>query len=195
MDANNETIFKVLSAALMVLYILIRRYFETSQKFAPPEVRHHARREQMLYLLVRLAWIPILLYIGTELLDRFHLPLPAWLRWVGAALLACADAGFFWTHRTLGNNWSPVLETRPEQKLITSGPYRRVRHPMYSSMLLMGIGLALLSANAIIALTHLGSITLLYACRVRDEEAMMLATFGDAYRAYMEQTGRILPKM
>lgn len=78
---------------------------------------------------------------------------------------------------------------------MTQGPYRYVRHPMYTAFFGAAVAFALLSANGVIALTSLGSVTLMYLARVGDEERMMLEAFGEPYRDHTLHTGRLLPRL
>ena len=101
---------------------------------------------------------------------------------------------FVWTHEALGKNWSADLVIKEEHALVTGGPYRWVRHPMYTAFFGSSLAYFLLSANWVIGLTGLGTSVLL-AARVDKEEALMIEEFGDDYRAYMRRTGRFLPRM
>jgi protein-S-isoprenylcysteine O-methyltransferase Ste14 len=101
---------------------------------------------------------------------------------------------FIWTHHALGKNWSVDLVIKEEHTLITSGPYRWVRHPMYTSFFVQSLAFFLLSANWVIGLAGLAT-SVLGASRVDKEEALMIEEFGDQYRAYMQRTGRFLPPM
>ncbi len=122
-------------------------------------------------------------------------PLPAGARWAGAGLGVAALVLFTWVHRSLGANYSWRLRVRAQHTLITDGPYRWVRHPMYSAFYLLHIAVALLSANAFIALTWLGGLTFVLIRRVREEEAMLIDAFGAEYVRYIERTGRFLPRV
>jgi len=88
-----------------------------------------------------------------------------------------------------------VLEVREGNTLVTSGPYRLVRHPMYSAALVIAVGLSLLSANWLVAAGTLLGPVVVFAGRLRDEELMMIDAFGDEYRAYIQRTGRFMPKL
>ncbi len=79
--------------------------------------------------------------------------------------------------------------------LVTNGPYRFIRHPMYAAIFLIGIGISLHSANWIVALAYLLPVTGMYLFRISDEEEMMIEQFGDEYREYMRRTGRLVPKL
>jgi protein-S-isoprenylcysteine O-methyltransferase Ste14 len=114
---------------------------------------------------------------------------------IGTLLLA-ASLWLFWrSHRDLGANWSPTLEIGAQHTLTTQGVYRTIRHPMYASQLLGGLAQALLLQNWIAGFGGLAAFLSFYLVRVPQEERMMLDHFGDAYRAYCAQTGRIVPHM
>lgn len=76
---------------------------------------------------------------------------------------------------------------------MTDGPYRWVRHPMYSVLFLFEIAMLLLSANWFVGSVPLAALTLIVATRVRREEALMLSTFGAAYERYMRRTAASCP--
>ncbi len=114
---------------------------------------------------------------------------------VGTVPLAAAVWLFWRAHRDLGTNWSPSLEISAQHSLTTGGVYRTMRHPMYTSQLVWGVAQALLLPNWIAGLGGLVTFALLCTVRVPREEQMMLDHFGDAYRAYTAQTGRIVPPL
>lgn len=111
----------------------------------------------------------------------------------GALVFAAALALFYRTHRELGRNWSQTLEVRATHTLVTEGLYRYVRHPMYSAFWLWAIAQALLLPNWVAGLSGIVGWGILFFCRVGREERLMLDVFGDAYRAYMERTARVVP--
>lgn len=123
------------------------------------------------------------------------LPLPDWLRWVGLVSGAAGLVLLWRVHQALRENFSSVLHVRDEHKLVTSGPYRRVRHPMYTAFYLLVSSFFLLSANWLIGLLWVVGLTLIIAPRVSREEAAMTEEFGDLYREYMGRTGRFLPPL
>ena len=100
---------------------------------------------------------------------------------------------FYRSHADLGANWSITLEVRDRHRLITQGIYRRVRHPMYSALLLYGVAHALVIPNWVAGPSNLVAFAVLFALRVRAEERMMLEQFGDEYIAYMARTKRLVP--
>jgi protein-S-isoprenylcysteine O-methyltransferase Ste14 len=106
---------------------------------------------------------------------------------VGALIL------FRMTHKALGKMWSVSLQLKQDHKLITTGIYRHLRHPMYSAFWLMAIAQALLLPNLLGGLAGLVGFGLLFALRIGPEERMMEEAFGDEYRAYRKRTWRIMP--
>ncbi|MEH1855199.1 MAG: protein-S-isoprenylcysteine O-methyltransferase [Nostoc sp.] len=138
-----------------------------------------------------------ILLLGFTLLGMFILPLvgvftpwlgfadyrlPSWTGWVGAAMFSTAIWLFWRAHVDLGLNWSATLEIRENHSLVDQGVYRSVRHPMYAAFWLWGIAQALLLHNWIYGLSYLISFVPMYFLRVRQEEEMMVDTFGEQYR-------------
>jgi len=99
-----------------------------------------------------------------------------------------------WTLRHLGRNITDTVVPRKNAVLVTSGPYRLVRHPLYTFGTVAGLALGLVAANWF----FWAPLLLLWpvlAFRTRKEEAMLLERFGDGYRQYMQRTGKFLPKI
>ena len=123
-----------------------------------------------------------------------HLPLPAWARWTGVGLGLLAAVLLTWTFRTLGKNITDTVVTREKHFLVTTGPYRWVRHPFYVSFLLGIVANSLVMANWFLFACGV-TVFLLFAIRSRIEEENLLARFGDDYRRYRERTGAFLPRL
>ncbi|MBN1920979.1 MAG: isoprenylcysteine carboxylmethyltransferase family protein [Anaerolineae bacterium] len=121
-------------------------------------------------------------------------PLPLWLRWVGAGLALLSVPLLAWVHSALGRHWSTSLQFKTEHRLIQTGPYRWVRHPMYTVLFSFFIGLGLLSAHIVMLGLAALAVTVV-GVRIPKEEAMMVAQFGEEYRTYMQHTGRLLPRL
>lgn len=112
---------------------------------------------------------------------------------LGTAIFFFALWFFRRTHKELGRNWSITLEIRDKHELISGGPYAFVRHPMYTSFMLMGLGQAFLLPNWVAGLAGLVGFAVLFFLRVDKEERMMLEIFGPQYRDYMGRTKRLIP--
>lgn len=119
---------------------------------------------------------------------------PDWLRWAGLALGLVSLGLLTWAQAVLGKEWSPQLQLHEGHRLVTSGPYAWVRHPMYTAMSGAGIALALLAANWCFVLAA-AAMVVGFVLRAPREERMMLEAFGEQYSTYMRETGRFFPKL
>ena len=111
--------------------------------------------------------------------------------WAGVALCALGVAVALWARIVLGRNWGIPMSRRREPELVTSGPYRLVRHPIYSGILLAMLGSALAAGTLWIVPLVLGAGYFLYSAR--QEEAFMEQRFPDRYPAYRQRTKRLIP--
>ncbi len=147
------------------------------------------------FLLLGASLLGILVYsIDPYLMKWSALLLPLWTRWFGFFVGLAALLIFSWVLRSLGHNFSTTLTINKKQTLVTRGPYRWVRHPMYTSFLLLWTGFLLLSANWFIGLTGILGFLWAIVIRTPKEEQMMIDRFGNEYLAYMQRTGRYLPR-
>jgi protein-S-isoprenylcysteine O-methyltransferase Ste14 len=159
------------------------------------------RREEGRFILATLRpvgfslWVGVVAYmVNPAWMAWSSVPLPGWLRWTGVGVCALAVALLTWTLRDLGTNLTDTVVTRRAHTLVTRGPYRWVRHPFYDSMALLIVAISLIAANWFFMLSGCVVVSLL-VLRTRTEEEKLVARFGDAYRTYMQQTGRFLPRI
>ena len=113
--------------------------------------------------------------------------------WVGLVVFWCGIALRFWSFRTLGRYFTFTVQTSADQPVISSGPYRFVRHPSYAAVLLMvmGVGLFFGSWWSFAWLTASMLCGLLF--RIRVEERALLLQLGDRYDAYAADHKRLVP--
>jgi protein-S-isoprenylcysteine O-methyltransferase Ste14 len=136
----------------------------------------------------------LLLYVMNVLwLDSLSVPFPAWLRWVGIVLGLSSLVIYVWTRLTIGEEWSSNLQLRDRHLLVTSGPYSRVRHPIYLALILFMASITLIAANWLLIVFLIVS-TIDLILRIPKEEQMMIEEFGDEYKEYMQRTGKLFPK-
>lgn len=153
-------------------------------------------RDALLDFTVFFAWqILPLVYIFSDWLDFADYELPSWTGWPGSVLLLLAVGLLFLSYQALGGSWSPKIDVRQGQKLVTKGIYRHIRHPIYAGIWLWALAQPLLLHNWVAGAGMLATFLPLYLTRVPREEAMMLAHFGERYRSYMASTGRIVPRI
>jgi protein-S-isoprenylcysteine O-methyltransferase Ste14 len=121
-------------------------------------------------------------------------PIPLTVRWMGVAALACSVVWLTWMFHTLGRNLTDTVVTRRDAYFVDYGPYRFVRNPMYTGVLLLGLGLGLALGTWLLPVLTSLTFTLL-ALRTRKEEQYLIEHFGDSYRSYIKRVGRFLPKL
>ena len=191
-----EFIYRAALGILIIVFFIIRAPGVVSASKTEKVEEKKPTRERFLVLLnfIGMMGLPII-YILTSWLDYFALALPEFLRLLGIVFYVMGLFLLIWVHRTLGKHWSMMLKLGEEHSLITTGPYSRIRHPMYTFFYIMVISTTLISANLFVGSFGILTWSLLYLVRVGDEEAMMVEQFGDEYRQYIERTGRLLPKL
>ena len=195
LDPSIEALYRLVFAALLAGYLWVRYGLDLGKRRDRQEKAAQSRIEQVITWLVWLLLLPALFYPFTSWLDLFHLSLPGWLRGLGGILFLAGDLLFFWTRRALGENWSPVKGVDQSLHLVTRGPYRFIRHPMYAAMFLVTGGMFLLAANLLVGIPYLLAVTAMYLKWVGSEETSLLAEYGAEYREYSRQTGRLLPRL
>lgn len=195
---NTELVFRVSLAIIGAPLLAIRIYY--TSRMARSHERNTADRTStvikfLAWLLGLLADLVIIFYIfAPTLMGWSSLSLPAGLRWFGAGLGLISIPLFLWAHHSLGKEFNYPGAITERQNLVTNGPYRWVRHPIYSNYFLWATAFFLISANWLI-----GAIWLVFAFAAASiiglEEAALIEKFGDSYRNYMRRTGRFLPRL
>jgi protein-S-isoprenylcysteine O-methyltransferase Ste14 len=120
---------------------------------------------------------------------------PPILRWMGALLGILTVPAVHWTLRTLGRNVSETVFTKERHELVTTGPYRWIRHPLYSTGLVLFLALGVMAGSWVVLLVTAAAFVLLRWLVIPPEEEALLAKFGGQYRSYMERTGRLVPRL
>ena len=110
---------------------------------------------------------------------------------VGLALFATGLLFAVWARVHLGRNWGTPMTQKKEPELVTTGPYRLVRHPIYSGILLAGVGTSVALGWQILVLFGLSAIYFIYAARV--EEKFLAERFPDTYPAYKRSSRMLVP--
>ena len=89
----------------------------------------------------------VLYALNMSWMDILSIPFPSCLRWGGFVLGFCTLVFWTWTQAMLGKEWSPQLQLRKDHHLVITGPYARIRHPIYTATMSIGIAFALVTAN------------------------------------------------
>jgi len=120
--------------------------------------------------------------------------LPEWVRWIGIGIGVLCVALIYWLFSSIGAGITPTSATRKQHVLVTHGPYRWVRHPLYTVASTMFVAFGMMADSWFIAALGLLAFIAM-AIRTPKEEANLIEKFGDEYREYMKHTGRFLPKL
>lgn len=153
-----------------------------------------------------LALIRSLLFILAMASLLIYILMPAWMYWAslhvpvsirlfGIFAATVSIVSIFHIHSILGRNFSASLRIWDDHTLVTYGPYRWVRHPLYTAWLIFFSSLFLITANWVIGILGVSLEAFVMLIRTSREEAMLQDTFGDQYRDYMARTGRFFPRI
>ncbi len=116
-----------------------------------------------------------------------------WLGWSGIALVLLGLSLRVWANRTLGQFYTRTLRVNESQKIVQQGPYRLIRHPGYVGVIALWIGAGLATTNWIAAAVITLMMLAVYDYRIRSEEAMLEAAFGEEYCQYAAHTWKLVP--
>lgn len=119
--------------------------------------------------------------------------IPSWVRWLGVALGVLTVPTVYWVLIALGSNVSETVFTKQQQRLVTAGPYRWVRHPLYGAGIALFLSIGLMAANAFILVCAVVALIGVRLVVVPLEEAQLVLKFGNDYRLYQYRTGSLLP--
>jgi len=194
---NTETIFRFITFLVLGAAFVISIYFRSRAEREGGRMKTNEgnRLVLVLRLLGLLTILPLFGYlIYPDWVAWARFPVPIWLRWLAAAVALSLIPVLYWIFASIGNNISPTQATRQGHQLVTHGPYRWVRHPLYTAGFVMAIALVLLTGLWWCAIAMILPLAILLVFRTPIEEARLIETFGDEYRAYMKRTGRFIPK-
>ncbi len=194
----NEKVFHIIFASAFFTMVVLRIFYGRKARRNREDVEF---KESRINLAVRaffgFGYIGAMIaYIfDPSLFDWAAIKLPDWIRWIGVIITVGSVLLLWWVQWALDVQFDGTLHTQAEHKLIRHGPYRWVRHPMYTTLFLMGLGWFLLTANWFVGIPLMVGIVLVVLSRVQNEEDMLSELFGDEYREYMLQSGQFFPPM
>jgi len=195
----NENTFRILAAMILFTGMGISGYYrrkadrDTGERI-PRKVDGTALM-RVIKLGGLILWLSPLVYLINPLwMTWAKMGLPDWTRWLGVGIGVLCTLGVYWLFSSIGSGITPTSATRKQHVLVTSGPYRWVRHPLYTVGSSMFVSFGIMADNWFIA--ALGVLAFIaMAIRTPKEEASLIAKFGDEYRAYMKRTGKFFPKL
>jgi protein-S-isoprenylcysteine O-methyltransferase Ste14 len=195
---SQENLFRLLIFLLMLVNFTISGYFRRKADIKDDKTTFEEENQVLLKLRnigALLMYGSILAYlIFPPIMQWAQIDLPLYVRWIALGMIALLVPMFYWLFSSLGNNITPTVSIRKEHTLVTSGPYRWIRHPLYTFGTIFILAIAVAAANWFIL--GVGILTYIpLALRTPLEEKRLLETFGDEYQDYMEKTGRYFPKL
>jgi protein-S-isoprenylcysteine O-methyltransferase Ste14 len=196
MDEN--LIFRIIVIGMMLSAFSVSAYFRRkAQQTSGDEID---RRQEGDFVMIALRigggliWLLILAYmIFPPAVAWATIPLPVWLRWLGVFGGIVAVILLIWMFRSLGMNITDTVVTRKDHALVTHGPYRWIRHPLYTFGALLFLSLSLVTQIWLIPLLAIPTMAILVQ-RTSIEENTLQERFGDEYTQYSERTGRFFPR-
>ncbi|MBE0669789.1 MAG: isoprenylcysteine carboxylmethyltransferase family protein [Anaerolineales bacterium] len=195
----NENIFRILAALILLSGMGISSYFRIkADKETGEKISRKVDGSVMMNIIKfggLILWLsPFVYLLNPQWMAWSKLGLPDWVRFLGVGVAIVNDVLLYWLFSSIGSGISPTSATRKEHKLSTSGPYRWVRHPLYTIGSTLFISFGMMADNWFIA--ALGILAFIaMAKRTPLEEANLIEKFGDEYREYMKYTGRFFPKV
>ncbi|HTW74993.1 MAG TPA: isoprenylcysteine carboxylmethyltransferase family protein [Steroidobacteraceae bacterium] len=181
---------RILFLALWVIWGL---YWIVAARSAKPVLRRERLLWRVLFVAQALLTAVLLApdrlagWLGADLIGG------GWARyWIAVAITTAGLALSIWARRILGGNWSGSVTLKENHELVKDGPYRWIRHPIYSGVLLMILGTALASGRAQGLFAFAIALSALYL-RSRAEERWMESQFSERYSAYRKASWALVP--
>lgn len=196
---RHDQLFKWLFIAIVLGAFSISGYFRRKARQSGEVIPR--LREGKLSLFLRLLFAaPMYLsffayMVNADWMVWSSVPLPTWLRWLGVGVGFGMLPVLYWVVSTLGMNISETVLTKEDHVLVTQGPYRWVRHPLYLVATIIFVSLGMMAANWFILVMALLVIIGTALVMIPKEEAQLIGKFGAEYREYMKRTGMLAPRV
>lgn len=194
---NKETIYRALFVLAFIAMTVIRLYYQSRVLRDRRETR--IRENSLSLMFGGIAALTAIVF-GVEYIFfpgsfsfAYALRYPDWIRWLGAFVLAGGVALLGVAHHYLGESFHSLVVSKEDQLLVETGPYRWIRHPIYTAYLMSYVGGGLVSGNWVLTVVPGTAYAIMIAMRMGEEEKVMEEQFGQRYIEYKRRTGRLLP--
>jgi protein-S-isoprenylcysteine O-methyltransferase Ste14 len=197
MDEN--IIFRIIVIAIILVCLSISIYFRRKAQSESQDEIDHRQEGSATMVGLRigglLVWFTVFAYIFyPPAISWASVSLPSWIRWLGVAGSIAAALLLGWMFASLGMNITDSVTTRHDHKLVTGGPYRWIRHPLYTFGALLFLSISLIMGSWLIPLLGIPTYAILIH-RTGIEEKKLEDRFGEQYQLYTERTGRFFPRL
>ena len=175
----------------IAMWCVIEIYWDISKRNTAPETDSESRQSRWMHLLL-LSAAQFLIFLPVQGLRQRYLPASALVTATGLILNVAGVVLAIWSRRCLGRYWSGKITIKVDHQLIRSGPYRVIRHPIYTAMLILYLGTAVVSGE-LHALMGWALAIIAYLRKIKLEEANLIKAFGEEYRNYCSESRALLP--
>jgi len=193
---TDELLFRIAVVGLWTVFLANLAWTRYLARVSVSQrVARHASWSELLALTLAVPYFggTVLYSLDPISIAFLQMAVPEWFRIVMLGVAVVSVSFSVWGLRVLGRNWAPSMTgVRQDTTLVTNGPYRIVRNPIYSGILVSLPSLALVVANWLIFLPAVLLCAMLYVY-VADEENTLIDHFGEAYREYMKRTPSLIP--
>lgn len=199
MAMESEQIFRVFFVFAFIAMMAIRVFFQS--KVLRDKRRIEIREGSFSLIAGSIAALTTIVFGAEYILApgffsfAYILRYPNWLRWFGSLFLAGGMTLLGSSHHHLGKSFHSLVVSKEDQVLVKTGPYRWIRHPIYLAYLMNYIGGGLLSSNLVLTVVPATMFAILVFIRVGKEEEVLKEQFGQEYSEYIQQTGKLLPRI
>ena len=197
-----ELDFRWVLAVCLFITLFVSKHYRQKARKARQRDQEILRSDENLSLILARLFVALPMFgavlayiVSPSWMAWAHVDVPVWVHSVGTVMVILAVPFGYWVLSSLGDNISETVMTRPGQELVTHGPYRWIRHPLYTNGLLLFVGAGLGAENWFISLFAVLTWAGIYLMVIPREEEELLKRFGADYQDYIEQTGALLPPL
>jgi protein-S-isoprenylcysteine O-methyltransferase Ste14 len=182
--------------ALRITWLVVLGYWLWAARSAKPTEQQESLAKRLLVY-----WLPLLIavlllgpgdWFGHSLLREQFVPHTTLVYSIGLGFAVCGALLAISSRVMLGRNWSATVQLKQDHELITTGPYRLVRHPIYTGLLLLFLGNAVMVGDWR-GLLAVAIVFVSFWRKLRLEEAWLTQHFGEPYRLYQGRTNALIP--
>ena len=196
---TTERLFRVSFIAVFLTMFFVSGYFRRRARQTGDVISRASEGRPRLIARLLIAaplYLSMVAYAANPTwMDWSSLPLPPWARWLGVAFGLATLPLLYWVMTSIGRNVSETYLTKQSHQLVTDGPYRWIRHPLYAVATLGLVSLSVVASNWFMLAMALTAFIGIAVFVVPREEAELVKKFGNEYRAYQQRTGRFTPRV
>jgi protein-S-isoprenylcysteine O-methyltransferase Ste14 len=178
------------------LWILFAVYWVVSALKRKKTKKRESIAHRIAYILP-IVGVFFLLYnseFAIEWSRKYFVPHTPEVQWAGVAVMVIGLGFACWARVHLGTNWSGVVTLKEGHELIRTGPYRNIRHPIYTGILIGFLGWAIVGGQ-VRGLIGMAVVWLSFYIKARHEEKFLAQEFGPKFEEHSQHTGMFLPKI